>query len=417
MSIMNSNFIDMYKIYIKGIIYIGQHNDKARFNNFKIPTDKILSFDTINSQINVDMTKYNFIEIDITENNLKQFDSFFTIVDYICINLYDNCIPPEEIDSHIKQFHLIRTITKQIQNKHICLIYNRKKNIYYTGWLHPKNEIGLKLCDNNICTTKKWNGENDGLVMCTDKFDLTILNTNKKVVYGPHIDFDIAIDFLKKYDGDKIIYYNVLSQWQKELFEKYANNNKVVYVKIPFAVDISKFRPENKENKFFIYYKNVHQSKLLKLLKCIDDLNITSIYDFELFIYGKYKEDDYLNYIKKCKFGIWVGCHESQGFAFEEALSCGCPLFVYDANSLRDEYNITTKKYPWKSLAENNIYPATTASYFNELCGIICKNDIIIDQKLSLFINNLDLFSPREFVINNLSVEKIIADIFTIFWC
>ena len=36
-----------------------------------------------------------------------------------------------------------------------------------------------------------------------------------------------------------------------------------------------------------------------------------------------------IKYIKKAKFGIVLGRHESHGFAIEEALSCNVPLLVW----------------------------------------------------------------------------------------
>jgi hypothetical protein len=52
---------------------------------------------------------------------------------------------------------------------------------------------------------------------------------------------------------------------------------------------------------------------------------------------ARYKEADYTHALRTASWGIWLGQHESQGYAFQEALSMGVPLIVLDATSMRDE--------------------------------------------------------------------------------
>ena len=59
---------------------------------------------------------------------------------------------------------------------------------------------------------------------------------------------------------------------------------------------------------------------------------------------NKYNETDYINYLKECKYGIWVDAHESQGFALEEALSLDVPLLVWNIKSLNQEYDALLKR-------------------------------------------------------------------------
>ena len=32
--------------------------------------------------------------------------------------------------------------------------------------------------------------------------------------------------------------------------------------------------------------------------------------EYKVFVYGNYEENDYLDWIKESKFGIWIGRHE-----------------------------------------------------------------------------------------------------------
>ena len=47
----------------------------------------------------------------------------------------------------------------------------------------------------------------------------------------------------------------------------------------------------------------------------------------------RYQESDFADAISKAPYAIWIGRHESQGFAFQETLSSDTPIFVIDVNS------------------------------------------------------------------------------------
>jgi hypothetical protein len=125
-------------------------------------------------------------------------------------------------------------------------------------------------------------------------------------------------------------------------------------------------------------------------------------------MYKKYDEnEDYLPTLKRCKFGIWIGCHETQGFAFQEALSCNVPLFVYDSVSMKEECRIDLPlpRFTYSHVHQN--LPATSASYFDEqMCGIVCKTQSDLDSKMNIFLQKLknNEYNPRQFIVDNLSV-------------
>ena len=118
--------------------------------------------------------------------------------------------------------------------------------------------------------------------------------------------------------------------------------------------------------------------------------------DYNIFVYEqRYNEENYINCLQQSKYGIWVGRHESQGFALEEALSCNVPLFVWDVVSINQEEGCN---YP--------DIPATTIPYWDERCGESFTDIKNIDEKFDIFLSKLNEYKPREYVIENLSVEK-----------
>ena len=276
--------------------------------------------------------------------------------------------------------------------------------IYYTGDWHHKNKKGLELLKN----TRLWNGEHDGIIM-VNHLDLSILENNQYVIFGPGVAFKEALDYFKTYQGDKTIFFNTLSPWNKKLYDTYAPNPKVTYLALPFPVDVERFKPTIKKKQFFIYIKHVEKERIEHIFNLLEQYaSILSEYEFRTFTYGSYQEDDYLNYIRSAEFGIWVDAHESQGFALEEALSCNCPLFVYDISSMKDEC-MDDGTHPWAYVTED--LPATSASYFDETCGTICKNNESLHNMFASFLQVIPRFTPRKFVLHHLTATQFIDNI------
>jgi glycosyltransferase involved in cell wall biosynthesis len=274
--------------------------------------------------------------------------------------------------------------------------------IYITGEWHHKNRNGLQLIKE--ISVRPWNGERDGIIL-TNELNMDIVNQYDKVVVGPGVDFKQGIDYFKSYQGEKKIIFNTLSPWNKKLYDMYASHPNITYIALPFPVDTDKFQPTKKKKRFFIYVKHVHSSRLHAVLDMIKHHPELFQDEYQIFTYGSYQENEYLDYIQSSQFGIWVGCHESQGFALEEALSCNCPLFVYNVISMKDEC-LQDTIYPWGHVVED--LPATSASYFDETCGTIYHESESIDDAILLFMNSLNQFTPRDFVLRHLTISSFV---------
>ena len=82
-------------------------------------------------------------------------------------------------------------------------------------------------------------------------------------------------------------------------------------------------------------------------------------------------------------------------FAIEEALSCNVPLLVWNVSSMNQE---EVSNFP-------NI-EATSIPYWDQRCGEFFYKKEEFETKYNEFINKLDIYKPREYVLENLSVEK-----------
>ena len=164
---------------------------------------------------------------------------------------------------------------------------------------------------------------------------------------------------------------------------------------LPFGVDTKRFnqiKPIEQRDKVFIYHKRRKPEELNWVVQLLQSYNI----QYEIFDYDhRYDENYYLNYLHDSKYGIWVDAHESQGFALQEALACNVPLLVWNVTSMNQEYGSSY----------SNI-PATTIPYWNERCGEFFYHAKELENNFSLFISKLDQYKPRDFIIENLSIEK-----------
>lgn len=277
------------------------------------------------------------------------------------------------------------------------------------GNLHHKNEKGTELLKEKI-EVIKINDKND-LKFYKDQEYVYLICGNSfedidfpKVIYGPQIDLITIINFCNQ-NKDKKIKINLLSDWNKKLTQKFISESKAELICLPFPVDINKFKPENKDDRCFIYFKNTHSSKLEIAKKLLEG------YNYKIFSYGSYKEEEYLDWIAKSKFGIWVGCHESQGFALQESLSCNCPLFVLNVQSLKDEC-FNDNYYPWiNTIISYDNLEATSASYWDERCGILVNDIKDVYNLFEIFIKNLEIYKPREFVIENFTIDNFVNNL------
>jgi hypothetical protein len=158
-------------------------------------------------------------------------------------------------------------------------------------------------------------------------------------------------------------------------------------IAMPFGVDTYQFAPVDcHKEKVFIYMKHRSPEDLQFVEHTLSVLGIS----YRVFYYSRYNEHEYIEFLKTAKYGIWLGAHESQGFALEEALSMNVPLFVWGIRTLNQEY---MSSYPPA--------PATTIPYWDSSCGEVIYEKDEFSPMFSKFLEGH--YSPREFVVNHLS--------------
>lgn len=263
---------------------------------------------------------------------------------------------------------------------------------------HHKNMIGLKLLLDYINYEYKF-----GTIDEINSFDIvyspnnpidTSIYSSKKFIFGPHFSVFPNNKLLSINNINKNVIYIQPSVWVCELWKNYGAENVIPIKDFPFPVEVEKFSPNqhSQKHEVFIYFKRRKPEELEYVKQFLNNKNIT----YKIFDYvQKYNENDYLKCLQNAKYGIIIDAHESQGFAIEEALSCNVPLLVWNTGVMSQEYG---SNYP-------NI-PCSSIAYWDERCGVYFYKIEEFETSYNEFINKLETYNPRAYIMENLSPQK-----------
>jgi hypothetical protein len=216
--------------------------------------------------------------------------------------------------------------------------------------------------------------------------------TETVFLFGPH--FGVFPDKKMLNIKSKKSAFIVPSQWCVDVYSSFKECENLQIKLVPFGVDTETFNeiiPIQKRNRVFIYFKGRNPQELEYIENVLKSNNI----EYRVFSYRhRYDENEYIEYLQNAKYGIWLDAHESQGFALEEALSCNVPLLVWSVTSMNQEHG--------QYYAD---ITATTISHWDERCGEVFYNISEFSEKINLFLSKLNTYKPREFVVENLSIN------------
>jgi glycosyltransferase involved in cell wall biosynthesis len=116
--------------------------------------------------------------------------------------------------------------------------------------------------------------------------------------------------------------------------------------------------------------------------------------------YGFYEEEDFENLLRQCRAMIFLCEHETQGIAYQQALSCGVPILAWDRGGFWQD----PAYYPHKV----KFAPVTSVPYWDERCGIKFGNASEFPSRLDEFWGRFQqgAFRPRDYILDNLTLEK-----------
>lgn len=116
--------------------------------------------------------------------------------------------------------------------------------------------------------------------------------------------------------------------------------------------------------------------------------------------YGSYNEDDFHRELRKCRSLIFICEHETQGIAYQQALSCGVPVLAWDRGGFWQDPEFYPDKVKYG--------PVSSVPYWDDRCGRKFADLLEFTDVFSRFWEDCQIgtFAPRDFILENLTLEK-----------
>ncbi|MEO0821251.1 MAG: hypothetical protein AAF074_12590 [Pseudomonadota bacterium] len=111
--------------------------------------------------------------------------------------------------------------------------------------------------------------------------------------------------------------------------------------------------------------------------------------------YGHHHTSQFRGLLKRARSLVFVCEHETQGLAYQEALSSGVPVFAWEEEALFDP---TQRKYAPEGLRVSSV------PYFDKRCGVKFTLEDL-GERFDAFWERLEGFAPRDYVTEVLSLE------------
>lgn len=205
-------------------------------------------------------------------------------------------------------------------------------------------------------------------------------------------------------DEYPVVRYLQHSEWAADVYRPYFGQRCVVW---PVGIDTDAWTPSPASSKVtdvLIYEKFLWDAepKRASLTSPIQDALAARGLRSETLTYGSYEPHEYREALHRSRAMIFLSEHESQGIAYQEALSSGLPILAWDQGQCVDPNRIA-----W---GEEYI-PATSVPYFSDACGLTFRDANELQSALDTFLSRVRRgdFAPREFVLERLTLERCAA--------
>jgi glycosyltransferase involved in cell wall biosynthesis len=117
---------------------------------------------------------------------------------------------------------------------------------------------------------------------------------------------------------------------------------------------------------------------------------------FEVLRYGEHHRSTYMRLLKRSRALLYLCEHETQGLAYQEAMSCNVPVLAWVEGVLVDPEQ--------RRFARPNL-EVSSVPYFDARCGERFKL-AEFEAKFETFWAKLAHYRPRDYVLENLSLAK-----------
>lgn len=205
-------------------------------------------------------------------------------------------------------------------------------------------------------------------------------------------------NLLQRLPVEKIL---VPGPWMREMCKPHWGDSVVDW---PVGIDTALWttNPNGKSFDTLLYDKvrweyDRHEKSLIEPIRAALSKSGNSYLEIR---YGNYREEDFRAALSMCRSMIFLCEHETQGIAYQQALSCGVPIFAWDRGGpWRDP-----TYYPHKV----KFGPVTSVPYWDERCGMKFKDAAEFTASWPDFWDRVKAgrFAPRDYILDHLTLEK-----------
>lgn len=193
----------------------------------------------------------------------------------------------------------------------------------------------------------------------------------------------------------------VPGEWMRRMWEPYYGDRVEAW---PVGIDTSRWSPSFETKRFdFLIYDKIrwkHEQFEADLIGPICAALTKRNLPFARLRYGTYREEAYEALLRECRSMIFLCEHETQGIAYQQALSAGVPILAWDRGGFWQDPAF----YPDKV----RFGPVSSVPYWDNCCGLKFANIGEFHNRLDEFLVGLECerFAPRDYILENLTLEN-----------
>lgn len=230
-----------------------------------------------------------------------------------------------------------------------------------------------------------------------------VMAQSGRCIVGPGI-LNSAREWPDLFTNSQAVFNIQNCEWSASMYRSLYGDRVKIWT---MGIEHERFVPRASDPKdidFLIYDKIRWRDSLVSenlLQVCQEELRKADCSSLYL-RYGKYprgRESAYHDLLRRCKALLYLSENETQGFAYNEALSMGVPMLAWNygkwCDPSRFDYGLDD-------------VPATSIPYWDDRCGVDFRTPSDFAERLGLFLEKLrgGKFAPREYVLENLRLEQ-----------
>jgi glycosyltransferase involved in cell wall biosynthesis len=173
----------------------------------------------------------------------------------------------------------------------------------------------------------------------------------------------------------------------------------------PVGIDTDVWRPHSPVQKSIdvLLYDKVrweHDRYQASLIEPIRAMLRAHGHSYQEIRYGFYREEVFHAALTRCRSMIFLCEHETQGIAYQQALSCGVPILAWDRGGFWQDPAF----YPHRI----RFAPVSSVPYWDNRCGVKFESIKQFDGAWCQFWDAYQsgCFDPRSYILENLTLEK-----------